>query len=62
MRVFVISDKIVIHCTFTHDSDDETEVYPIVTNREVKISTTYSSHLIWDCLKFIANLCLCELL
>ena len=40
-NVFIVNDKIAIHCTFTEESDEETGDWPIPRGREV----TYASSL-----------------
>lgn len=39
--VIVCNPKVSIHCTFSHDSDDETEEWPIPTKREVSNGKLY---------------------
>lgn len=58
-NVFIISEKIAIHCTFSHDSDEETGDWPIPMGREVIYGYSILRFLNFNYI--YANLALCEL-
>ena len=58
-HVFLFNEKITVHCSFSHDSDEETGERPKPSNREVRYGTPTLRFL--NCNYIYANLPFCEM-